>query len=332
MPETNEPQRYIRITEEEYNRLLANRNELAAIKLHYHQAEINAQNQQLLNHLIDPNNPEDPAPPRPHLPLTKFLTNGLTPTTNDEPLAPGGPNQPGGVPLPPPTDLDGNPLVTLEIPQSKGTLGTQPTIPSTTKGPQNIIEAITAAAAQAKENSRHHTQKKLNKLTNKPFPYAEIYHVALDYIPPSFPHPVNDQSLDVIMTAVELGVRRKAAFAMGGIPHKTYNTYHNRAKQGIEPYTTLFELCEIAEARVETRLVGHWQQAAQEGNWQAAERLLAKRFQEDWGDRRVVDLTLKDLMQLDLDELAEIAGEDIIDVTPTPGATLSTDTDAPATD
>lgn len=330
MPDTNEPPRYIRITEDEYNHLIALRNELAAIKLQQHQAEINASNQALLNHLIDPNNPDDPAPPRPHLPLTKFLTSGLTPQSPNEPTAPGGPITPGRVPNAP-TDEEGNPLETLELPQPKGTLGTQPTVPSN-KGPQNIIEAIAEAAAQAKEKSRHHTQKRLNKLTNRPFPYADIYHIALDYIPPSFPHPVNDQSLDVVMTAIELGVRRKAAFAMGGIPHKTYNTYWNRAKQGIEPYTTLFELCEIAEARVETRLVGHWQQAAQEGNWQAAERLLAKRFQEDWGDRRVVDLTMKDLMQLDLDELAEIAGEDIIDVTPTPGATLSTDTDAPASD
>lgn len=162
-----------------------------------------------------------------------------------------------------------------------------------------------------------------------PVPYKEIFTLALQYIyPQSEGGPPADliltpRKVNIIMNGIEMGLSRKGACALAGLSYREIQSTPKRRK---EPYKTFLDLLDIAEARTEVRLVGAWQSQTH-NNWQAAQALLAKRFQQEWGDRHIIELTAHQLQDLPDDEIRAIVGEEVyrnllppppntIDVTP----------------
>ena len=123
------------------------------------------------------------------------------------------------------------------------------------------------------------------------------------------PRMLTPANVEVICQALETGISRRGAFALGGIAARTLDSYNAASKRGAEPYRTLFDLMEIAEARVEHRLIKRWHAHTQD-SWQAAQALLAKRFVNEWGDKRVLELTMNELATLPPAKLAEVVGPD----------------------
>jgi hypothetical protein len=74
----------------------------------------------------------------------------------------------------------------------------------------------------------------------------------------------------------------------------------------------LFDLIEIAEARTESRLVQRWERHTVD-SWQAAQTFLARRFVNQWGDKRILELTMQELSQMSPEKLAELVGPDAIE-------------------
>jgi hypothetical protein len=112
------------------------------------------------------------------------------------------------------------------------------------------------------------------------------------------------------MNGLEMGLSRRAACALVGISQTTYHGYRANANKSLEPYRTFIDLMDIAEARTETRLVSSWQRQTQD-SWQASQAFLAKRFSQDWGDKRVLELTASQLMEMPTDQLKSIIGEEL---------------------
>jgi hypothetical protein len=116
--------------------------------------------------------------------------------------------------------------------------------------------------------------------------------------------PVN---IEVICQAIETGMSRKGAMALGGITSTTYESYKAKAKLSLEPYATLFDLVEVAEARVESKLVRRWEGATKD-NWSAAAKLLERRFTNEWGERKIIEHSMQELSNMPVEKLAEMIG------------------------
>lgn len=125
------------------------------------------------------------------------------------------------------------------------------------------------------------------------------------------PTELNPSNVEVLCQAIEQGMSRRGAFALAGITSTLLHVYGHKAKLNIEPYRTLFDLIEIAEARIENKLVSRWEQHTRD-SWQASQALLAKRFVNEWGDRRVLDITMQEMSTLTPEQLAEFVGPEAI--------------------
>jgi hypothetical protein len=123
-----------------------------------------------------------------------------------------------------------------------------------------------------------------------------------------------------MLSAVEQGMSRKGASAMVGIQQTTFNKWQTLAQQGQQPYEELFGLVAFAEARIELYMLSSWVRAAAT-DWKAAQSYLERRFQQDWGQRPQVTLTLPHLDTLSDEELEQIKG-DVIEMDPETGQLL----------
>lgn len=113
------------------------------------------------------------------------------------------------------------------------------------------------------------------------------------------------------MIALELGQSRKGALSLIGVTKRRYQTYEQQARQGLEPYQTLFDLMDVAEARLELKLTDRWVGHTID-SWQAAKELLSRRRRDDWGDSPTINLSLTEMAKMNLDQLAEIIGPEAL--------------------
>lgn len=150
-------------------------------------------------------------------------------------------------------------------------------------------------------------------------PYGPIWALAIEAVEAvatptdraqgkvTIPHALTPAKVDLILNAIERGVSRTASFGLAGIPIRYQDVYRAKAKLQLEPYQTLFDLMEIAEARNETTLVQRWEHHTRD-SWQAGAQLLSRRFPNRWGDKRTLELTLTELLEMPTEKLAEVIG------------------------
>lgn len=140
-------------------------------------------------------------------------------------------------------------------------------------------------------------------------PYDEIWkQVAVE---PQHQVLLTPAAVRTAMIAIELGQTRKGSLSLIGITKRRYQAYEQQARQGLEPYQTLFDLMDVAEARLELKLTDRWVGHTID-SWQAAKELLSRRRRDDWGDSPTINLSLTEMARMNLDQLAEIIGPEAL--------------------
>jgi hypothetical protein len=116
------------------------------------------------------------------------------------------------------------------------------------------------------------------------------------------PTKLNQDTQSRIVQAIELGATYELAASYAGITYDTLNGWVNRAKAeldrrekaNVKPrieeqlYIEFFHALKTAEGRAAVKWLAKIEQAASEGNWQAAAWKLERRYPQEYG-RRVVD-------------------------------------------
>lgn len=317
----NEQPSYVRIPAETYAQLRAQAEKLDALQNKIHTLEIQVAQYELLieaqqTYAHPPQEPENfqptaSEPQTPQTPLSPFPNQSLQSTTygvgSERPVPPATPPPiPNPVSPPPISSIledatpepqstpvqpaASNPNFDLDLRKALARPQTSPSTPQIPPKPQSHLST--------------------EEYVKSPIPYKEIFATALSYIyPENQGGPPSDLTLtprrvNVIMNGIEMGLSRKGACALAGLSYKEIQ------KKKQEPYRTFLDLIDIAEARTEVRLLASWQSQTH-NNWQAAQALLAKRFQQEWGDRHVIELTARQLHEMPDEELRAIIGDDL---------------------
>jgi len=126
------------------------------------------------------------------------------------------------------------------------------------------------------------------------------------------PQTLTGEAVELICQTIEAGATRTSALALAGVTNKTALQWIAHARAGVEPHHTLLSLLELAESRLETKLVHRWAQHTAD-SWQAAQALLSRRFPAQWSERKVIEFSLNDLSTMSIDELAAVIGPDAQD-------------------
>jgi hypothetical protein len=126
------------------------------------------------------------------------------------------------------------------------------------------------------------------------------------------PQTLTGEAVELICQTIEAGATRTSALALAGVTNKTALQWIAHARAGVEPHHTLLSLLELAESRLEAKLVHRWAQHTAD-SWQAAQALLSRRFPAQWSERKVIEFSLNDLSTMSIDELAAVIGPDAQD-------------------
>jgi len=116
---------------------------------------------------------------------------------------------------------------------------------------------------------------------------------------------LTSERVEIICHNIERGMRRSSAFAAVGVRRPTQGLWQRLAEKGTEPYAALFDLIEMAEARLESLTVANWQRHTVT-DWQAARAFLERRFPQDWGNKSQQSISLDDLRKMSDETLAQI--------------------------
>lgn len=119
-----------------------------------------------------------------------------------------------------------------------------------------------------------------------------------------------------LLLQIKAGNYFETACAFVGIDYSTFRKWMvkgEKASQGV--YFDFFHAVKQAESEAELRIVAHWQKSIPD-DWRSAEKFLAKRYPQRWGNREFIsaDVTNKNAnMEVDLscfspEELRQIAG------------------------
>lgn len=126
------------------------------------------------------------------------------------------------------------------------------------------------------------------------------------------PQALSPEAVELVCQSIEAGATRSSALALAGVTASTASQWIAHARANSEPYRTLLSLIELAESRLETKLVHRWAQHTAD-SWQAAQALLSRRFPAQWSERKVIEFSLNDLSTMSIDELAAVIGPDAQD-------------------
>ncbi len=321
---------FIRISKEDHQHLLAAEKELIALKKSVYLAQANQSNDSLLEQLVeaDPTS-QSPQPPQstiipPQSYAEQAIQNFLKDKyPNGSHLATRGLILSGGVQASPAQSPNPDELIIVDNGQRLAPYQPNPNIDDILgvdyiNQSTNIIEARAVAWQKEQERRKHYSVKDTQAVIKDRIAYGEIFELAVEHAlsetSPSyratFRH-IEPSQIQTLMSALEMGISKKRAGPLAGIPHRRLVEYIQvGTNDQIEPFRTLVELIEIAEARNEARMVGYWTTEAQT-DWHAAATFLAKRYQQEWGDRRVLELTFDQLKDLSPEQLADIAGEEL---------------------
>lgn len=149
----------------------------------------------------------------------------------------------------------------------------------------------------------------LNALANEPSQApdnAPMFAIA------RVPQTLTPEAVELICQSIEAGATRTSALALAGVTSKTALQWVAQARAGVEPHHTLLSLLELAESRLEMKLVHRWAQHTAD-SWQAAQALLSRRFPAQWSERKVIEFSLSDLSTMSIEELAAVIGPDAQD-------------------
>lgn len=190
----------------------------------------------------------------------------------------------------------------------------QPEHPYLTDNDSIIIPQLATSGSKPASPNQPVSHISTDEFVKSPIQYKEIFQTCLDLLyggkPFSEALMLTPRRVNVVMNGLEMGLSRRAACALVGITQQSYQNYRSKGAKDIEPYRTFVDLMEIAEARSETRLVAGWQRHTQD-SWQAAQAFLAKRFSQEWGDKRVIELSATQLMEMPSEQLKSIIGEEL---------------------
>tara|TARA_Y100000004_G_C8948076_1_gene427222 strand:+ start:759 stop:1190 length:432 start_codon:yes stop_codon:yes gene_type:complete len=104
------------------------------------------------------------------------------------------------------------------------------------------------------------------------------------------PYKLDEQLTERLLNAIKLGSYIEHACAYAGINSSTYRRWRSLAEDNLEPYKSLFEKIQQAEAEGIIRRIGRIEKQAQEGNWQADAWLLERKYPDKFGRRDRVTL------------------------------------------
>lgn len=106
-----------------------------------------------------------------------------------------------------------------------------------------------------------------------------------------------------IIDLIRAGINQSRAAEAMGLSRSTVSRWiqrglieQDRISKGLEPeeleapYLDFVQKLLKAEAEAQSALVLSWYKEARAGDWKAAERFLAKRWPQEWGDNNVVKL------------------------------------------
>ncbi len=104
------------------------------------------------------------------------------------------------------------------------------------------------------------------------------------------PYKLDDELTDRLLQAIRLGSYIEHACAYAGINSSTYRRWRKNAEEEIEPFKSLFEQINQAEAEGIMRRIGRIEKAAQDGNWTADAWLLERKYPDKFGKRDRITL------------------------------------------
>lgn len=91
---------------------------------------------------------------------------------------------------------------------------------------------------------------------------------------------LNAEIVNVVLAGISEGMSRTGAFALAGVAKTTASLWLEKGREGLEPYYSILCAIQQAEGKLEQVVLGPWMRSLE---WQAKEKLLARRFRDEWG-------------------------------------------------
>ena len=111
---------------------------------------------------------------------------------------------------------------------------------------------------------------------------------------------LTDEVRDKLVRAIEAGNYHEQAAQYAGISKETFYRWRRKGEAGEEPYASLLEELDAAEAKAEVLLTNAVSKAAI-SDWRAADMQRKRRWPDRWGDRidvRVMDRAWEELLDV----------------------------------
>lgn len=111
---------------------------------------------------------------------------------------------------------------------------------------------------------------------------------------------LTDEVREKLIRAIRAGNYHEQAAQYAGISKETFYRWRRQGEAGTEPYASLLEELDEAEAAAEVGLTATISQAAK-SDWRAADTQRKRRWPDRWGDRidvRVMDRAWEELLDV----------------------------------